>query len=168
MTMSRDPVTATLQGLTQKVAELQRLYERLKGREAIPITNWTTWTPTITQSGSVTFTNTYCRYMVIEKLVHVTGVLAVTSAGTANNVIAVGSLPAAIGLPGAGYPLGVGLVLNQTTAYYMGAMLSQSATSFAFVVHNDPTVAGNYIGANPNFALASGDIIYFNGAWEIA
>jgi hypothetical protein len=54
----------------------------------------TSWTPTITQSVSVTFTNNYARYIRIGRLIQGWFQLSVTGAGTAANAIIVGGLPA--------------------------------------------------------------------------
>lgn len=161
---SRDPVAAALQTLTQKVAELQRLYERLKGQETIPVINWTTWTPTITQSGSVTFTNTYCRYMVIEKLATVQFTLAVTSAGMTANPIIVGSIPAAIAPVQASLIVGAGLIVDSGTANFPCVVQVLTAATLRFV----DTETGGRVGENPAFALASGDFILGEAKWEIA
>ena len=52
----------------------------------------TSWTPTVTQSGSVTVTNTYSRYIRIGRLVIAYWKLAVTGSGTSSNAIFI-SLP---------------------------------------------------------------------------
>ena len=50
---------------------------------------WETWTPTVTQSGSVTCTVTYAKYAQIQKLVVASAYLTVTGTGTANNPVLV-------------------------------------------------------------------------------
>ena len=66
---------------------------------------WTSWTPTVTQSGSVTVTNTRSRYARWGRKIEVTISLSVTGSGTSSNQITV-SLPvtaAASGLFCAGF-----------------------------------------------------------------
>lgn len=51
---------------------------------------WTSYTPTLTQSATITKTTTYARYIKYGRLVIAQGVLVATSNGTANNAIQIG------------------------------------------------------------------------------
>ena len=150
-------------------ADVLALLEWKRLSETLPVPGgWTTWTPTITQTGDVTFTNTYCRYLTIGKLAHVAGVLTVTGSGSGSAIITVSGIPAAIAAVQATGVVGTGAIQNVGTAFYQGAMFLASTTSFQFLKHNDPTVAGSFFGANPAFNLAATDVLFFSGAWEIA
>ena len=56
---------------------------------ALGISAWVDWTPTVTQSGSVTVTVTRAKYKLINKVCHLNVLLAITGAGTANNAIVI-------------------------------------------------------------------------------
>jgi hypothetical protein len=135
---------------------------------ALAVAGWSTWTPTVTQSGAVAATVTRARYKIINKLCHVEVSLAVTAAGTAANDIVIAGQPAAMqpAYPYAtnGFPIGVALITDTGTAYYSGILLALTTTDFRVT---DPSTNQN-IGTNPNFALANGDFIFFTATYEVA
>jgi hypothetical protein len=53
---------------------------------------WTSWTPTVTQAGSITKTVTYARYIKLGRLVIAQAYLAITGAGSSATAVTV-SLP---------------------------------------------------------------------------
>jgi hypothetical protein len=120
---------------------------------------WGSWTPTVTQSASVTFTATYAKYIKIGDLVIVSCLLSITSAGTANNVIVVGGIPYSIT---GDLVVGSGKIVNSGTANYVGCARAYTGTSVSF----EADALGNSIGVTPNFALASGDSISFTIVYE--
>lgn len=126
-----------------------------------------TYTPTLTQSVTVTKTVTTARYIQIGKLVFVWVYLAVTGAGTANNQILVGLPVVAQALINA--PIGVGEVddLTGATNLYRGQTYLASTSTVAFY-RGDTITGSNSIGKDPNIALASGDFIAFNAVYEAA
>ena len=129
---------------------------------------WNTWTPTITQSGAVAATVTRARYKIVNKICHTEVSLAVTAAGTAANAIVIGGQPAAIQpsysyTPG-GFPIGVAQVVNAGTATYVANVATLTATTFQFRAG----ATDNWVGVNPNFALANGDFIFFTATYEVA
>ena len=67
---------------------------------------WTSWTPVVTQGVNVTVTNTRSRLTRDGGIIHVSGFVTVTGAGTAGNTITV-SLPVAAA-SGLVVPIGVG------------------------------------------------------------
>lgn len=130
---------------------------------------WTTWTPTLTQSGTVTATVTRARYMRIGKTIHFYASLAVTGTGTASNAVTV-SLPvtaAASGfmVPGGGHIGDVSAALN-----YPGLTWLQSTTTA--VLFNAVTTSATllYPLGQSSFtaALASGDVVTIGGTYEAA
>lgn len=148
-----------LQQLANEIALLKREINRLKLMEVPAVTPWADWTPTITQSGSVTYTSTFSRYSVIQDTVIVRARLAVTSAGTTNNTITIGSIPVAAA-DNSGIA-GEMVILDNGTAYYIGALFISGTT---FLGRADGL--GAAFGVTPNFALASGDIIDIVAVYE--
>ena len=122
---------------------------------------WVDYTPTLTQSVTVTKTIQSAKYCRIQKLVIVNVALNVTSAGTTNNGIFVG-LPINVlstdGMYGAGFVYDA-----SANALYHSAINGQSSSTIQFLYQT-----GSPVGSNPTFALASGDIIRFTIAYEVA
>jgi len=127
---------------------------------------WNTWTPTVDQGGAVAATVTRARYKVVNKICYTEVSLAVTAAGVAANNIVIAGQPAAIqsAYNQAAFPIGVGSVTDTGTAWYGGLLVANGATSWVVL---DPST-GNFIGTNPNFALANGDFILFTATYEVA
>lgn len=128
---------------------------------------WVNWTPTVTQSGLVSTTISYARYVTNGNIVAVLALINITGTGTANNAVIIGGIPAAIQPAHSGTSLvviGTMLVIDSGTAYYHGALVSSGITSWAALVHN----GGAQIGVAPNFALANGDYIGIQAVYEKA
>jgi photosystem II stability/assembly factor-like uncharacterized protein len=124
------------------------------------------WTPVVTQTVNVTVTVNRATYQVQGKWVHIMCNLVVTGAGTAGTAIEVSGWPAAILAlnPGTYGVAGIGGVFDNGANVYDGFVFFYGAiTSVRF--YWQPS--GNYIGVNPNFALANTDEIYMNCNWEI-
>jgi len=130
---------------------------------ALGISAWVDWTPTVTQSGSVTVTVTRAKYKLINKVCHLNVLLAITGAGTANNAIVIAGQPAAIQTPINNVIIGTGMIFDNGTAWYQGSLYVNGATDWRITGHLEL----NVMGVAPNFALANGDIIYLNGAYEV-
>jgi hypothetical protein len=153
---------------TVLAAHVNNLQDAVVATETtLGVSAWTTWTPTITQSGAVAATVTKARYKIVNKICHVEVLLAVTAAGTGNNPIYIAGQPAAMQSVWIGYwaVLGTGMIQDAGTAYYVGAVLAVAATQWAFM--RDGASAG-YIGQDPNFALANTDAIAINATYEVA
>lgn len=112
---------------------------------------WTSWTPAVVQSGSVTVTNTRSTYARYGRLIVATFNLAVTGSGTTTNNITV-SLPVTAAAAGSGG--GAGFILNTGTAFYYGYWNVETTTTIALIAGT-----GDRVGTNPNFALAATDVI---------
>ena len=122
---------------------------------------WVDYTPTLTQGVTVTKTIQSAKYCQIQKLVIVNVALNVTSAGTNNVGIYVG-LP--INLLSTDGCYGSGFVYDQNlNALYHSAVNGASSNTIQFLYGT-----GSPVGSNPTFALASGDIIRFTIAYEVA
>lgn len=128
---------------------------------------WTTFTPTLTQSATVTKTVTYARYSRIGRTINVVVELAVTGAGTASNDVKVG-LPVAAVSSSTTRALGVGFI-NDTSAgaLYKGIVVPNSTTDILFRQTND-TGQGTLGTAVFTAGLASGDTVTFTATYEAA
>lgn len=127
-----------------------------------PLTAWASWSPTLTQSGSVTKTVSSGVYMRVGRLIVATCRLAVTGSGTTNNTITV-SLP--VNAADTSGRMGTGEIYDASGAsIYRGIAVAQSATTVA-LRRTDGTSA-SYIGVDPNFALASGDEVNFHLTYQ--
>lgn len=117
------------------------------------------WTPTLTQSGTVTATVAIGRSVTIDKFVTAWFRLSVTGTGTANNQITV-TLPSTAVASNASVGHGVGF--DSSTGLQWNCRLAQlSTTTFAFLFTTDAG-SGAALGAAGSVmtaALASGDIL---------
>lgn len=135
------------------------------GMSAALITSeaWTAYTPTLTQSATVTKTVQYAKYQRVGRTIHLAGRLDATSAGTAANTVVVG-LPVAaassLGVFGSGH-----IYDSSTTTRYVCSFIGVSTTTASFA-HD--TSGGNFWGAAPNIALAAGDVLQFAVSYEAA
>lgn len=127
-------------------------------------TKWINWTPTVTQSGSVTVTVTLAQYMIIGDTVLVAVRLTVTGSGTIGNVIVIAGQPVAMQPASAGtyYCIGNGMIADSGTAFYNCAVIALTATDWRFMGYS----VTNYMGATPSFALASNDQITFTAIYK--
>jgi hypothetical protein len=126
-----------------------------------------TWTPTVTQSGSVAVSVAYATYKVRGRTCHVEARLTVTGSGTGGNDIVIGGAPAAIQPTNVGAnlsPIGVAIVEDAATAYYSGLVITYGAADWRVREANTRGICGT----NPNFALASGDDIVINCTYDLA
>lgn len=121
---------------------------------------WTSWTPTVSQPSSVTNTNTYSRYVRIGRTIHFVCRLDITGTGTSGSEITV-SLPVTAAA-GGGLVVGSGIVVDNGTAFYVGVAVTASGTTMQIATYGNV----GYVGANPSFALASGDIVHVYGTYE--
>jgi hypothetical protein len=125
---------------------------------------WQDWTPAIDQGGAVAANVSWARYAVIGNTIHLWVELAVTGAGVAGNAVSVSGIPAAIQPSQASSlaVLGVGVVLDIGTAYYVGALVANGANDLRVVAHG----LGSFVGVTPNFALSPGDGVGFHATYE--
>lgn len=118
---------------------------------------WTDYTPTLSQNGTVTHTITYCRYRRYGRTVIYQGYIVATAAGTAGQVISV-SLPVTAAIASF-HPVGTFYFYDASPGTnYAGVSLNRSTTSLGFLVDREGEV-----GNSPSLALASGDQI----KWEV-
>ena len=155
-----DPVDATA-SVTAVTAAREKTYvlDNLRA-----IAEWTTYSPTVIQSGTVTKTDTYCKYKSYGGTVEVIARLTITGSGTGNNAITV-SLP--VTAAASDLYVGGGRITDTGTANYPVLVEITSTTVASFLRSDAPTPLG-YVGVDPNFALANTDIIRFWCRYEAA
>jgi hypothetical protein len=122
---------------------------------------WTNWSPTITQTGNVTYTAGQSRYRRSRGQVSAFGVFTVTGSGTAASDITI-STPVTMISSEAVH--GSFTLFDSGTSIYAGSLFPSSTTAFRMQVHN----VGNQVGTLPNFGLAAGDIIRLHLTGEYA
>lgn len=126
---------------------------------------WASYTPTITQSGTVTTSSTTARYTQIGKTVMVSGIAAVSGTGTTNNQITI-SLPVTASASAALTQMGTGYFYDTSAnAQYTGVALPASTTAFRLFSQQS---GGSPIGQLPNIALGSGDELRWSLTYEAA
>jgi hypothetical protein len=128
-------------------------------------TDWTSYTPTLTQSATVTKTMTYAKYVKVGRMVTVQGVLAVTGTGTASQPIIIG-LPVTSASSLTSQTIGTGYVLDVSAgAQYLAHAIFATATSI-YLLPSTGT-AGSALGSSVmTAALASGDTVAINVTYE--
>lgn len=145
-------------------AELnQEIRDDLNAIVPIGPNGWTAYTPTLTQSSTVTKTVTYAKYMKVGRMVHVTALLTVTGSGAANNAILVG-LPftaAASGLVAGTFRVNNSSGPND----FVGGCYFSSTTVVAGMTNNNSHLLG---AASSAFAsgLGAGDLVCIDLTYE--
>jgi hypothetical protein len=124
-----------------------------------------TWTPTVTQSGSVTATINEARFIRQGRAVDAWFNITATASGTAGNVVTV-SLPVAYDGHATFVNMGAGIVFDSsTTTRYMCSLEATSTTTISFV-HD---ASGNSAwGVLPNLAIANGDVLRGHVRYTVA
>jgi hypothetical protein len=124
----------------------------------------TAWSPTITQSGSVAFSNVHGTYSRVGRRIHANCRLDVTGTGTASNLVTV-SLPVTAVTAG-DVVIGSGYLFDTSAASVVPtvvAVVSGGTTCYMLAAHTAASFAALALGsgASSGFtaALASGDII---------
>jgi len=128
---------------------------------------WTTYNPQVDQGASTNIAKStqYANYMRMGRMVWCQISMTVTAAGTAGSAILI-SLPITA-LFSTDYVIGSARILDASggaATDYVGVAYLQSATRVGLVIAG----TSNYVGANPNFALANGDLVKFSFMYEAA
>lgn len=119
---------------------------------ALGIDAWTGYTPTLTQSATITKTVTRAAYTRVGRTIRVQIFLTATSSGTAANNLIVG-LPVA---PAADNQLGVGLIYDTSASTRYVCTVQTFGSTLAF--QHDTSGASNF-GVAPAVTIATGDQI---------
>ncbi len=129
---------------------------------------WTTYTPTLVQSGAVAKTVTRAAYARSSRLIHVRFNLAVTGAGSATFPILVGTPTTAITGVDGNDVVGIGFVRDASANIkYRGEIVFQSTTAVQFLTLHSTT--DGFLGnVDMTAALASGDLVTGSFFYESA
>lgn len=125
------------------------------------VDGWTSFTPTLTQSVTVTKTVTYAKYQRVGRTIFASYDLAITGAGTTANAILLG-LPVAAATTGCA--TGSFRYFDTGNTIYAGSVVSNTTTTLQFFVSGN----GNPMGVNPTFAAANGDSMQVHVTYEAA
>lgn len=122
---------------------------------------WVDYTPTLTQSATVTKTVNHARYCQIQKLIVVEIFMSVTGAGTAGNGVRVG-LP--VSCRNGGAQLGSGFIYDASANFMYNILPYQfDANTVAFFYQT-----GSEFGSSPAVTLAASDQIRLKLTYEAA
>lgn len=127
---------------------------------------WTSYTPTLTQSATITKTVNSAKYTKVGRIVTVKVNLTCTSSGTALNPVIIG-LPVAAAASDNG-PIGQGLIYDASAVDDVaGLVILQSTTTVQLVSCRS---AGNILGLGGGFnaALVNTDQVRFSAVYEAA
>lgn len=153
-----------IEELVRRVNFLEQQIENLVKPE---VGRWIDWTPTLTQSAAITLTINYARYITIANVVIMIANFDATSAGVAANALVVAGIPSAIQPTNIDNvaAIGSGIVFNSVgNISYAPTVIAVGANDFRFI--SDAVTPSNYVGANPSWAVASGDQISFMATYE--
>jgi hypothetical protein len=133
---------------------------------------WQTYTPTWTQSATITKTVNWARYTQLNKLVIVSLKMTATSAGTANNKVLVG-LP--VTASANNFVLGGAFVVDESATPdsltgFLSVLESTTTASFFPLTTSgfDTTLKYGNTGLGNPVTIASGDILYAQFTYEAA
>lgn len=132
---------------------------------AVPLGAWTSYTPTLTQSATVTKTTTYAKYIRVGRMITVVVDLAVTGAGTAANVVLIG-LP--VTASASGLTIGSGLLYDVSSGGTYRATCEISTTTTVLLRGTTSTALDALGTAVFTAALAAGDIVRYCATYEAA
>ena len=122
---------------------------------------WVDYTPTLTQSATVTKTISNAKYCQIQKTVFVQVYLIATSAGTASNIVKIG-LP--IAARGTSQTIGIGQLYDaNTNLIYVSSAYLDTTSTVAFLYQT-----GDPFGVSPAITIAAGDQLQMNITYEVA
>lgn len=129
---------------------------------------YATFTPTGDQAGALTLTVGYAEYLIQGNRAHVQIKVTVTAnAGSGNNVVSLGALPAVVApiRVGARCIAGHGVIFDTSTGTtYPVQAEAATATTLKFI----SSASTGYWGVSPNIALANGDEIELDLLYRIA
>jgi hypothetical protein len=126
---------------------------------------WTAFTPTLTQGSGVAVTVNYATYLIQGKVAHVQLMLSATATGTAATAIGVTAIPAAIAPRHTGASRSIGSALFvDGSMHYTVSVVPYGPAEFRMIGYG----TSNYMGADPNITLASGDTMAMSLTYEIA
>lgn len=154
-----------------KALDCELVFDGTNWVRTVPVTTTgvQTWTPTLTQSGSVTHTATEARYVRNGCVVEAWGFLSVTGTGTSGNNVTV-TLPVTASGNATGALVGESLFVASGVSYVGVAQIASSTTlSFRVAPGNAATSLGGNgsFGTNPAVGLANGDTVRFHVRYTV-
>jgi len=124
---------------------------------------WESYTPTLTQTGTVTKTVTYAKFCQINKLIVCNVRLDVTGAGTATSAVVIG-LPITAS-QSSNLRIGTSTFFDSSAGItYNAAVQLVSSTTVSLLADGGP----NFVGVLPNVALAASDQLTLSIQYEAA
>jgi len=143
----------------------EQLRDNLNAAFPVAVGAWTSWTPTLTQSGAVTKTVDEAKYMKVGRIVHLAIDLSVTGSGSASNVVEISNLPFAAAAANA-KAIGVAFIFDASAAdNHTGIAFLESTTQIRFLATRVSGVLGTQ---QFTAALASGDAVRMSATYEAA
>lgn len=131
------------------------------------VDGWTSYTPTLTQSATVTKTVNYAKYIRIGRTIICSVDLAVTGAGTAANGVVIG-LPVAAS-SAHGRSLGTGSIFDTSAGTVYNGIADFFGATTTVQLWSTSTDSGNTLGAAVfTAALAAGDAVNIHVIYEAA
>lgn len=133
----------------------------------------TSWTPTLTQSGTVTKTVTYAEWQQFGKWVFFIAKLSATATGTGNAKVTI-SLPVTASTSNfSAVPIGSGAIYDSSAALvYPGLTELESTTTCALQAADQQSAAATTVlgltGTAFSAAIATGDGVFMSGFYEAA
>ena len=127
---------------------------------------WASWTPAITQSGSVSATNTRSRYTQVGKTVHASFDLSVTGSGSSSNAV---TLTVPVTAAASAPYVGTAAVFDTSSGNIYPCLVRLSSTTALRFTPSSSASGSNDLGvAVFTDALASGDTIRGTITYEAA
>ncbi len=169
-TTPRDWVAAAVVTAAQMNAHVR---DNLKALLPLDQVAWTTYTPTFSQSATITKTVTRAKYQQIGKIVFFDVTLTATSAGTAANAVLVGLPVTAAAAVGSGQHAGSGRIFDTSVAGTCPGLTIIASTTTCALVDSASAQTGNPLllgqtGTSFAAAIGSGDVVYACGFYEAA
>lgn len=130
---------------------------------------WTSWTPAVVQSGSVTATVTRGKYARYGRTIHFSALLSITGTGTAANDITVSLPVTAATTVGSNSVIGVGQLYDASANIVYHGPLIATSTTVVKILAISGAGAPFYLGSGSfTAALANTDSITVSGTYESA
>jgi hypothetical protein len=132
----------------------------------VPLGAWTTFTPTLVQSGTVTKTVTYARFVRLGRTIFAQVDLSVTGSGTGANQVVIG-LP--VSAASGTLMVGTGLIYDSSATLVYNAIAEVMAGGAGVALRPTTSTTNANLGVTAfTAALASGDIVRYGVTYEAA
>ena len=126
---------------------------------------WQSWTPVVSQPGSITLTTSYGKYTQINKTIIAQMFVVITGTGTSATSIFVSLPVTAAGSEGRSVGSGMFYDASANSIYVVSAQMQTTTT---VSLYSDLTSSSSLFGVAPNIALAANDQIRLTFTYEAA